>query len=207
MNIDEVITQTLFKIINITKHGINDSDQHLMTLFSIPFGQKAKTILELGVRDGHSSDPLLLAAVLNNGKLTSLDINDTPWKPPQEFLPYYEFVKSDAIQFLEKCILENRKFDFIFLDDWHTYEHVKKELELLGKMMDLNTIVLVHDLMCRTEPYYFQPMSDVYNGGEWEGGGPFKAVYELDINEYEWATIPYNMGLTLLRKRSTVLIM
>ena len=187
-------------------NGINDSDQHLMTLFSIPFGQKAKTILELGVRDGHSSVPLLLAAVLNQGKLTSVDINDTPWKAPEPFLPNYEFIKSDAIKFLEKCIEENRKFDFIFLDDWHAYLHVKKELELLGKMMDLNTIVLIHDLMCRTEPYYWQPEGQQHVGSEWEGGGPFKAVYELNINEYEWATLPYNMGMTLLRKRSTVLI-
>ena len=180
--------------------GVNDSDQHLMTLFSIVLEIKAKTILELGVRDGHSSDPLLLGAVLNKGKLTSLDINQTPWKPPQKFLPYYEFIQSDSLVFLEKCVQENKKFDFIFLDDWHTYEHVKKELILIDKMSDFNTVILVHDLMCGTCPHYFQPQSDLYRGGEWEGGGPFKAIHELNINDWEWATIPFNNGLTLLRK-------
>lgn len=203
MNTVDII---LNKILNITLHGINDSDQHLMTLFSIILETKAKTILELGVRDGHTSDPLLLGAVLNKGKLTSVDINIPNWKSPEEFLPNYEFIQSDSLKFLESCVRENRKFDVIFLDDWHTYEHVKKELQLIDKIIDLHTVVLVHDLMCSTCPYYFHPSSDIYKGTEWEGGGPFKAVYELDINEYEWSTIPVNNGLTILRKRSTMLI-
>ena len=147
--------------------------------------------------------PLLLAAIMNNGKLTSVDINPTTFTPPSEISNHHEFILSDSLKFLEDCISKKRKYDLIFVDDWHTYEHVKKELNLLSQIMDYGTVVLLHDLMSYGHaPYYWCTEHDRHKGGEWEGGGPFKAVYELDINEFEWATIPFNNGLTLLRKRS-----
>jgi len=38
------------------------------------------------------------------------------------------------------------------------------------------------------------------DGGEWSQGGPTHAVLELDKNKWEWVTIPFNNGLTILRK-------
>ena len=203
---EKIIGDMLNHIISTTVNGTNDSDQHLLTLFGIALEIKAKKILELGVRDGHTTIPLLLAAVITEGLLTSVDINNTTFTTPAEVRENHKFIMSDAIKFLQNCVDNNTKYDLIFIDDWHTYEHVKKELELISKISDYSTVILLHDLMCSTAPHYFHPSLPSYDGGEWEGGGPFKAVYELDINEWEWATIPVNNGLTLLRKRSDCIV-
>jgi predicted O-methyltransferase YrrM len=176
-----------------------DSSAHIMTIFSIAIQIKAKRILELGVREGYTSSPLLLAASLCGGKLTSVDIEQTKWNPPNDLQSNYEFVLSDAIQFLEK---QEGKYDLILIDDWHTYNHVKKELELCENLIDENSIILLHDLMAHTFPKYFLPDTQDYNGTEWEGGGPYKAVMELDREKWEWATIPVCHGLTILRKKT-----
>jgi len=38
------------------------------------------------------------------------------------------------------------------------------------------------------------------------GGGPYKALLELDMDKWEYATIPVNHGLTILRKKGEVKI-
>jgi hypothetical protein len=85
-----------------------------------------------------------------------------------------------------------------------TYPHVKRELELVDQLSDEKTIIVLHDLMgSKCAPDYYNPISA--RGTEWDEGGPFRAVNELDLTKWEWMTIPVNNGLTLLRKRSKVL--
>ena len=201
---ENIIVDMLNHILHTTANGKNDSDQHLLTLFGISMGIKAKKILELGVRDGHTTIPLLLAAIINDGVLTSVDINNSTFITPKEVAENHTFILSDAIEFLQSCVDTNTQYDLIFVDDWHTYEHVKKELKLIAKISNLKTVILLHDLMMGHEPYYWCPITEM--DGEWAGGGPFKAVNELNLSEFEWATIPVNNGLTILRKRSPHLI-
>jgi predicted O-methyltransferase YrrM len=196
------MSSILQDLVNQSLHENGDSDWHAMTIFSIAIQIKAKKILELGTRDGRTTMPLLLAASLTNGNVTSVDINDTSFNCPDELKTNWHFIKSDAIEFLSK---QEQVYDLILIDDWHTYLHVKKELELLDKLTTPNSIILLHDLMGQfNHPNYFQPDSSQWNGGEWEGGGPYKAVAELDSNVWEWSTIPVNNGLTILRKKGSV---
>ncbi len=219
--LDEIMLKTLISKDNFPEPP--EGHWHLMTLFSIALQIKARSILELGVRYGDWTQPLMLASILNRGKLTSVDREDTlnpnldnPWAqnhykycPPIPILfsksenikQHFEFVQSDSIKFLEKCVEEKRKFDMFVVDDWHSYEHVKKEMELISQISDINTVILHHDLMGLAAHPNYHWTEDGPNG-EWENGGPFRAIYELDINEWEWSTIPVNHGLTLLRKRS-----
>ena len=199
------INQSLTNIINKTMYGEHDSDQHTITLFAIALQIKARQILELGVRDGDTTEPLLLAAHMNGGKLNSVDIEPTTWKAPETLSSNWNFVQQDALTFLGNCVGSNVKFDLIFVDDLHKYDHVKKELELIDKIADEKTVILLHDLMGEGNfPNYFLPISPHYNGQVWEGGGPFRAVNELDKGVWEWSTIPVNHGLTILRKRSKI---
>jgi hypothetical protein len=39
------------------------------------------------------------------------------------------------------------------------------------------------------------------NTGQWAKGGPYRAVAELDPQFWEFSTLPYNNGLTILRKK------
>lgn len=181
-----------------TKHG--DSDWHLMTLFSLVLQTKAKNILELGVRHGDTSLPLTMGAYINKGNVEAVDIDPTEWECPGLLKPHYKFTQSDAIKYLENT---NKIYDIIYIDDWHTYPHVKRELELIDSLSNESTLILLHDLMGNNcAPNYFNPIS--LRGTEWDEGGPFRAVNELDPTKWEWMTIPVNNGLTLLRKRSQI---
>ncbi len=181
-----------------------DSDWHLMTLFSLVLQNKSQNILELGVRFGDTTEPMIAAASLTGGKITCVDIEQTLWMCPDDLKDIYTFVKSDAIKFLEDAVAKNEYYDFIYVDDWHTYPHVKTELELIDRLSNENTIILLHDLMGNNcAPNYFNPIS--LRGTEWDEGGPFRAVNELNPDKWEWMTIPVNNGLTLLRKRSEII--
>ena len=108
-----------------------------------------------------------------------------------------DFKKQDSLAFLKEY--NNEKIDFIFVDDWHAYDHVKKELEYLDQYVSPSSIIVLHDLMYSTTPYYHTDLT--LTSGQWAGGGPYRAVAELNPNFWEFSTIPVNNGLTILRKK------
>lgn len=187
-------------LINKTKEGKGDSDKHLITLFGIVLGSRAETIIELGVRYGDTTEALLKATKINNGMLHSVDIEETNFKPDREYLDNWRFYKQDAISFLESWDKKN-DIDLIYIDDWHSYEHVKKELEILDSLVSPSTVILLHDLMYGgTEPFYHSDLTE-NAGTQWEHGGPYRAVAELNPQFWEFSTLPWNNGLTILRKK------
>tara|TARA_Y100001963_G_scaffold108172_1_gene149541 strand:- start:242 stop:427 length:186 start_codon:yes stop_codon:yes gene_type:complete len=46
------------KFIDKALHGEGDSDRHLISIFAMALASKGKTYVELGVREGHTSEPL-----------------------------------------------------------------------------------------------------------------------------------------------------
>jgi len=189
----------VFDLEKIVLEGKGDSDKHVLTLYSIALGQNANRILELGVRNGDSTRPLLLAAYKNNGSLTSVDIQDTTFQCPKEFVKSWKFVKQDALEFLRKDT-PSEPYDLIFIDDWHSYNHVKAELEQIDRLVSPRTVILIHDLMYgNTCPHYHSDLTQ--QTGQWANGGPYRAVAELNSQFWEFSTLPYNNGLTLLRKK------
>ena len=195
----------LIELMNRTLKTKEDGElqyfEHVLTFFSIALQMTTKKILELGVRDGGSSYPFLVASKVLGGHVTSVDINSNVWRPPEDLAQYQTFVQSDAIEFL---INNTEKYDLIYVDDWHSYPHVKRELEEIDRVSDENTIILLHDLMGNCEPNYWSPI-DYDEDGEWGLGGPYRAVEELDKNKWEWMTIPINHGLTILRKKGKLI--
>ena len=193
------------ELMNRTLKTKNDGGEqyfeHVLTFFSIALQMKTKKILELGVRNGGSSYPFLVACKVLGGHLTSVDIKSNVWIAPEDLAEYQTFIQSDAIEFLTK---NTEKYDLIYVDDWHSYPHVKKELEEIDRISDENTIILLHDLMGNSEPNYWSPI-DYDENGEWGLGGPYRAVEELDKEKWEWMTIPTNHGLTILRKKGKVI--
>ena len=186
-------------LIEQSLNGTGDSDQHILTLFSIAVACKGKTFIELGVRGGTTTIPLLEAATLNSGKLYSVDISPNPFSINNN--PNWEFIQSDAIEFLEGWEKDNMLTpDFVYIDDWHSYDHVKKELDILDRIVSPTTIILLHDLMYgNTCPFYHTDLT--LHTGQWANGGPYKAVAELNAQFWEFATLPWNNGLTILRKK------
>jgi len=179
-------------------NGAFSTDRHLLTLFAIALACKGKTYIELGVKSGNTTMPILTAAYLNDGHLTSVDINNTSFKVSAPLVSHWQFVKGDALTFLSKW---EGPIDFVFIDDKHSCGHIKKELELIGRWVGPPSVILLHDLMCEAhEPFYHSdislPEDDLYGAG-----GPYRAVAELDTAIWEWATLPWGHGLTLLRRK------
>ena len=191
----------LSDVIQTTLFGTGDSDQHLATIFSIVLQLKAKKILEIGVRSGSTTLPLLLGAEKTGGSVISVDINDTEFNCPKHLSHLWTFKKQDALSFLKQAGKDIEKpWDLIFIDDWHSYDHVKAELELIDLQVGSKTVILLHDLMyANFEPHYHTDI-DVHEG-QWANGGPYRAVAELSKNFWEFATIPVCNGLTVLRKK------
>jgi predicted O-methyltransferase YrrM len=190
----------LSRIFETTKYGNGDSDSHLLSLLALAMGSKSKNIIELGVRGGQTTLPLLLAAKENNGMLHSVDIDDTEFECPDELRHHWTYHKTDAIKFLNEWE-PTKSIDLIFIDDWHSYDHVKTELEILDRIVSPSTVILLHDLMYGNScPFYHVDLTP--NGGEqWKNGGPYRAVAELPSQFWEFSTLPWNNGLTILRKK------
>jgi predicted O-methyltransferase YrrM len=193
-------TTLLDNVLETVLHGTGDSDKHLLTIFSIAVSIGAKNILELGVRNGATTLPLLAAADYNGGRLESVDIEDTTFKCPKEFENLWNFNQLHSLDFLKLKVEEKQKYDLIYVDDWHSYEHVKKELEYIDQIVNPGSIILLHDLMYgNTCPYYHVDLT--HCSPQWANGGPYRAVAELNPNFWEFSTIPVNNGLTILRKK------
>ena len=201
-NQQEVFENFLNKTINPRwPNGIGDSDHHLVTIFGLTLQIRAKKMLELGVRWGDTSEPIVVAASMIGGHLTAVDIDQTMWSCPEDLKPHYTFVKAEAINFLKQEVEKESHYDLVYVDDWHAYEHVKVELELIDKITDKKSLILLHDLMAyNNDSGEYSWHKDSPDGGEWSKGGPTHAVLELDKNKWEWVTIPFNNGLTILRK-------
>lgn len=196
ISVDGIVTQLIKK----TKNGSGDSDKHLMTFFSLVLGSESKTIVELGVRNGDSTLPLTLGAYHNDGHVYSVDINKSEYVLPKVLSDNQTFHKGDAIEFLENWD-KTKPIDLVYVDDWHSYEHVKRELEILDSLVSPNTIIILHDLMYgNTCPFYHSDLTESA-GGQWSHGGPYRAVAELNPQFWEFSTLPYNNGLTILRKK------
>jgi predicted O-methyltransferase YrrM len=187
------------KIIEKTISGKGDSDKHLLTLFSLCLTTNGKNFIELGVRNGDTTLPLLLASQKLGATLYSVDIKKSDFEPEKNLNSFWEFFEMDSVKFLEEWDV-NKHIDLIYIDDWHSYDHVKKQLDILDKIVSPKTIILLHDLMYgNTCPFYHTDLT--MKDGQWANGGPYRAVAELNPQFWEFSTIPYNNGLTILRKK------
>ena len=179
------------------QNPVADSDGHLLILYALAVASRARVILELGVKDGNSTLPLLTAAHQNGGHLTSVDKIDPVFTPPEGLAIRWSFVKQDALDFLKS---RNERYDLVFVDDWHAYSHVKAELAELDRLVGPGSLILLHDTMHgHTEPFYNVDLS--LTEGQWEGGGPARAMMELDRLHWEWSTLPWHHGLSIIRKK------
>lgn len=190
-------------ILQKTLYGTNDSDRLAAAVYGIAATSRGRNFLELGVRAGGTTLPLLAAAHHYNGVVTSVDIEDTDFMCPDVYWNNWRFIKSDAHEFLRN---NTDQYDLIYIDDWHDGIHVKTEIELLEPLCSKSTVILLHDLMYGyTEPEYNKSQSGQDCGwgypGEFDNGGPYWAVDSLNKDIWEYATLPYCNGLTILRKK------
>lgn len=198
-----VDAEILKRLVEQSIHGTGDSDRHAAALFGICLGSGGRNFLELGVREGATTLPMLYAAYLLGGILTSVDRNDTAMTLPPDVLACWRFHQQDALAFLS-ALPDDARFDVVYVDDWHAYSHVAQELAFLDRHITSSGVILVHDLMYGEScPHYHCDLT--LAEGQWASGGPYRAVAELDPKIWEFSTLPWCNGLTILRKKYSTL--
>ena len=121
----------------------NDINEHLPTLYK--YAKECESVLELGVR-GVVSSWALVKGLLENGKdVKKILLNDIE---PCDISEIMEATKGMGVHIshewkndLELDIQEN--VDLTFIDTWHVYAQLKRELEKFSKVT--NKYIIMHD--------------------------------------------------------------
>lgn len=115
----------------------------LLLLYNITKEIEAKTIVELGVRYGESTQAFLATINENRGKLYSIDMQPcTEIREKLKDEPNWNFIEGHDLQIEEDW---DETIDFLFIDTSHEYEHTLKELHQWGKHVRKGGIIALHD--------------------------------------------------------------
>jgi hypothetical protein len=121
----------------------SDINEHLPTLYK--YATECESILELGVR-GCVSSWAFSFGLLNNGKNTKkLIMNDITECDVNELLvKTYDLNVDIHCQWINDLQLEiNENVDLTFIDTWHVYAQLKRELDKFSKVT--NKYIIMHD--------------------------------------------------------------
>jgi hypothetical protein len=121
----------------------SDINEHLPTLFE--YAKKCESVIELGVR-GCISSWAFIHGLLNNNKDTKSillnDINECDVKPLLEIAKYTDIdIKCEWKNDLDLNITKN--VDLTFIDTWHVYGQLKRELEYWNS--SVKKYIILHD--------------------------------------------------------------
>lgn len=136
----EKYTKLRFKILTLSKSDINE---HLFTLFEN--AKLSETIFETGVRGVISSWAFLYGLFMNNKKTKKLFLNDINECDIEEISKYAEMLGID-IEYSWGNNLDieiSQRYDLIFIDTWHVYAQLKRELEKFAPIC--NKTIILHD--------------------------------------------------------------
>jgi predicted O-methyltransferase YrrM len=100
-----------------------------------------RTVLELGTHRGHTTLYLVQAMEGKPGSVTTLDFYDHRSPALRRFDDRYTFILGDDLAAVPAL---TQKFDLIYLDTCHKYEHTRAELAML-RMHQPEAILVLHD--------------------------------------------------------------
>ena len=198
--------ENLCKVIG--NHNI-DIYEHLPTLYK--YASECESIFETGVR-GVISSWSFAYGLLNNGKeRKQLFMNDISKCNNMELLEKtknttlkidYEWINN-----LELKVKQN--YDIVFIDTWHIYGQLKRELANLSKFT--NKYIIMHDTT--VDEIYGETIRNGWNAEQQsiDSGFPieeikcglWKAIEEFLVDNSEWKIKERyynNNGLTILEK-------
>lgn len=191
----------------------SDIYQHLPILWK--YATECETILECGVRTP-TSTWAFIQGLIDNKKtkktLTSVDIQSCPNKSKIETVSEknkvdFNFIQENDLKLDFKSI---GSIDMVFIDTWHIYGQLKRELECFHS--HTNKYIIMHDTT--VDAVYGEVMRYGGDGKKesLESGYPLEevtkglwpAVEEFVQKHDEWeieARFNHNNGLTILRRK------
>lgn len=192
---------------------ISDINEHLPILYH--YASQCETIFETGVRGAVSSWALSYGLLTNNKNEKYILLNDIELCDISKLLDSAKNTEL-KIEYIWKNNLElnlKKNFDMLFIDTWHVYGQLKRELEKFSK--NINKYIILHDTTI--DEWY----GEVMRYGWWDLEknmlqtnytaeeilkGLWPAVEEfLQINKNEWrlhARFYNNNGLTVLKRKN-----
>lgn len=177
------------------KYGARFRKEELFELVNIIEKKRPSVIVELGVEKGGS---LKFWSLLQPDELLiGIDQRLYPDRT-------WDFTKDKKITFIEgdchteeilnkmKEVLNGRKIDFLLIDETHTYEAVKQDLENFLPLMNKKGIIAFHDIRapntekyksCTVKKYFdeikrqFSKIQEILVPGEWPGSDGIGVIY------------------------------
>lgn len=136
--------------------------REIIELLRLLTGIRPKTVCEIGTAGGGT---LFLFSRVSNPDATIISIDlgsdcNPKWRTPlyKSFATYNQKMyliraNSHKISTLEiiKKILRGRELDFLFIDGDHTYEGVKKDYEMYGRLVRKSGMIAFYDIVFSTE--------------------------------------------------------
>lgn len=147
---DIVTTETFTEV---ARHDWNSEDEVGQFLASLVKMSKYKTILEVGVFEGETTQHLI-KALPKGGQYVGIDIND--YRTPATKLYMSEggksidFILGNSHNELKK--LPTNHFDLIFVDGDHSWESILPEFKLVEKLVAHGGVIVYHDTIHLEDP-------------------------------------------------------
>jgi len=164
------------------------TSQHLLTFYSLAIGLNAKSIVEFGF--GRSSFVFLKAASFLNSKVTLIDNRDFSYLLSEQEKMLSDFLVKDFREVsnsLRNNEISKEGVDICFFDVFSNpamkESIIKRTIEDVYAVTKQNGILMFHDTII--SEYKIKEVVD-----------DFKSAYDCEI-----LTLPYNYGLTILRKK------
>lgn len=192
----------------------SDIYQHLPILWC--YSKECEKILECGVRTPTSTWAFIQGLIDNQSKhktLVSVDLNPCPnetniKKVSTDNKVSFNFIQENNLKLNLKKL---GRFDMVFIDTWHIYGQLKRELEYFHKNTD--KYIILHDTTvdgilgetirngwnAKTQSIKSGYSTEEINKGLWP------AVEEFLQKHKDWklqARFNHNNGLTILKKQS-----
>lgn len=199
----EDILMKEYRLFSLAKTEINE---HLPTLHVL--AKQCESIVEFGVCHGKSTRALLASGT----KLRSYDV----WIDPK-VLELFEYAKSigrDVDYIKQNSIkVEIEECDMLFIDSWHHYYQLRKELKLHANKV--KKYIVFHDTVsCGSSgedwnawgngsPIEYEKLCYDLDTDKIDNIGINSAIFEFLSENYEWRIkkhYKHNNGLTILEK-------
>ena len=187
----------------------SDIYEHLPTLYK--YASECESCIESGVRRCVSSWALLYGLVNNNKEEKRLLLNDVDVCNIDELLNNTNELNVDIqYEWISNLKLEvNKNYDLTFIDTWHTYGQLKRELQKFKNIT--NKYIIMHDTTIDGEySESIRKKHDIKEKMELNNFtyeevtlGLWKAIEEFLSENSEWKLIEKytnNNGLTIIKK-------
>lgn len=130
----------------VERHGWNSEDECGVFMASLIKMSQYKTVLEVGMFEGETSQHLI-NALPQGGQFIGIDITDHRTDVTKAAMSIggksIDFILGNSIDEMAK--LPKNHFDLIFIDSLHDFDHVIKEFKIAEHLVSNGGVIILHD--------------------------------------------------------------